>query len=59
MWWCSARSLIFSGVNSTVAAAGLAVLWCPSDGQIIGKRSRFGPYTGYAGTIDNPDLTVA
>jgi prepilin-type processing-associated H-X9-DG protein len=35
------------------------VLWCPSDGQILGKRSRFGPYPGYAGTIDNPDLTVA
>ena len=30
--------------NSTVYAAGLSTLWCPSDGQIIGKRSSFGPY---------------
>ena len=36
---------ITSGTNSTVYAAGLATLWCPSDGQIIGKRSSFGPYT--------------
>ena len=35
---------IYSGPNSTVYAAGLATLWCPSDGQIIGKRSSFGPY---------------
>jgi prepilin-type N-terminal cleavage/methylation domain-containing protein/prepilin-type processing-associated H-X9-DG protein len=44
---------IYSGVNSTVYAAGLATLWCPSDGQIIGKRNSFGPYG------DNPNLTVA
>ena len=44
---------IYSGPNSTVYAAGLATLWCPSDGQIIGKRSSFGPY------CDNPNLTVA
>jgi prepilin-type processing-associated H-X9-DG protein len=53
-----ARS-IFAGANSTVAAAGLVVLWCPSDGQVAGKRSSFGPYTGYATTVDNPNLTVA
>ena len=34
-------------------ATGLATLWCPSDGQIIGKRSTFGAYD------DNPNLTVA
>jgi prepilin-type N-terminal cleavage/methylation domain-containing protein/prepilin-type processing-associated H-X9-DG protein len=44
---------IYSGPNSTVYATGLATLWCPSDGQIIGKRSSFGVYT------DNPNLTVA
>jgi prepilin-type N-terminal cleavage/methylation domain-containing protein/prepilin-type processing-associated H-X9-DG protein len=44
---------IYSGANSTVYATGLATLWCPSDGQIIGKRSSFGPY------LDNPNLTVA
>jgi prepilin-type N-terminal cleavage/methylation domain-containing protein len=44
---------IYSGVNSTVYAAGLATLWCPSDGQIAGKRISFGPYD------DNPNLTVA
>jgi prepilin-type N-terminal cleavage/methylation domain-containing protein/prepilin-type processing-associated H-X9-DG protein len=44
---------IYSGANSTVYATGLASLWCPSDGQIIGKRSSFGPY------FDNPNLTVA
>jgi prepilin-type N-terminal cleavage/methylation domain-containing protein/prepilin-type processing-associated H-X9-DG protein len=44
---------IYSGVNSTVYAAGLATLWCPSDAQIIGKRNSFGPY------YDNPNLTVA
>jgi prepilin-type N-terminal cleavage/methylation domain-containing protein/prepilin-type processing-associated H-X9-DG protein len=44
---------IYSGVNSTVYAAGLATLWCPSDGQIIGKRNSFGVY------YDNPSLTVA
>ncbi len=44
---------IYSGVNSTVYAAGLAALWCPSDGQIAGKRNSFGAYG------DNPNLTVA
>jgi prepilin-type processing-associated H-X9-DG protein len=44
---------IYSGVNSTVYATGLTSLWCPSDGQIIGKRSSFGVY------YDNPNLTVA
>ncbi len=44
---------IYSGPNSTVYATGLATLWCPSDGQIIGKRSSFGAY------YDNPNLTVA
>jgi prepilin-type N-terminal cleavage/methylation domain-containing protein/prepilin-type processing-associated H-X9-DG protein len=44
---------IYSGPNSTVYATGLASLWCPSDGQIIGKRSSFGKY------YDNPNLTVA
>ena len=44
---------IYSGPNSTVYAAGLSTLWCPSDGQIIGKRTSFGPY------VDNPNLTVA
>jgi len=44
---------IYSGVNSTVYGLGLAALWCPSDGQIIGKRTSYGPY------YDNPNLTVA
>jgi len=44
---------IYSGVNSTTYASGLATLWCPSDGQIIGKRNSFGVY------YDNPNLTVA
>jgi len=44
---------VYSGVNSTVYADGLATLWCPSDGQIIGKRNSFGPY------YDNPNLIVA
>jgi prepilin-type N-terminal cleavage/methylation domain-containing protein/prepilin-type processing-associated H-X9-DG protein len=44
---------IYSGANSTVYSAGLSTLWCPSDAQIIGKRSSFGPY------FDNPNLTVA
>jgi prepilin-type N-terminal cleavage/methylation domain-containing protein/prepilin-type processing-associated H-X9-DG protein len=43
---------IYSGPNSTVFATGLTTLWCPSDAQIIGKRSSFGVYT------DNPNLTV-
>jgi len=44
---------VFSAANSTVYSTGLAALWCPSDGQIIGKRRSFGPYA------DNPNLTVA
>lgn len=44
---------IYSGVNSTVYATGVSSLWCPSDGQIAGKRSSFGAYG------DNPNLTVA
>jgi len=44
---------IYSGVNSTIYWTGLATLWCPSDGQIIGKRMSFGAY------YDNPNLTVA
>ncbi len=44
---------IYAGPNSTVYATGLSTLWCPSDGQIIGKRNSFGVYD------DNPSLTVA
>jgi len=44
---------IYSGVNSTIYWTGLSSLWCPSDGQIIGKRSSFGVY------YDNPNLLVA
>jgi prepilin-type N-terminal cleavage/methylation domain-containing protein/prepilin-type processing-associated H-X9-DG protein len=44
---------IYSGVNSTIYSAGLSTLWCPSDGQIIGKRNSFGVY------LDNPNLIVA
>jgi prepilin-type N-terminal cleavage/methylation domain-containing protein/prepilin-type processing-associated H-X9-DG protein len=44
---------IYSGPNSTVYATGVATMWCPSDGQIAGKRSSFGPYA------DNANLTVA
>jgi prepilin-type processing-associated H-X9-DG protein len=44
---------IYSGANSTVYATGNSTLWCPSDGQIINKRSSFGKY------FDNPNLTVA
>jgi prepilin-type N-terminal cleavage/methylation domain-containing protein/prepilin-type processing-associated H-X9-DG protein len=50
---------IYSGTNSTVYATGLTTLWCPSDGQIAGKRSSFGPYAGYGSANDNPNLTVA
>jgi prepilin-type N-terminal cleavage/methylation domain-containing protein/prepilin-type processing-associated H-X9-DG protein len=50
--WNASRT-IYSGTNSTVYAAGLATLWCPSDAQIIGKRNSFGAYG------DNPNLTVA
>jgi L-asparagine transporter-like permease len=31
---------ICSAANSTVYATGLATLWCPSDGQIIGRCRR-------------------
>jgi prepilin-type N-terminal cleavage/methylation domain-containing protein/prepilin-type processing-associated H-X9-DG protein len=44
---------IYDGANSTVYAAGISTLWCPSDGQIAGKRSSFGQY------MDNPNLIVA
>jgi prepilin-type processing-associated H-X9-DG protein/prepilin-type N-terminal cleavage/methylation domain-containing protein len=44
---------VFSGPNHTVFATGITTLWCPSDGQIVGKGTSFGPYR------DNPDLTVA
>ncbi len=44
---------IYSGANSTVYATGLSSLWCPSDGQIIGKRNSIGVYG------DNPNLTFA
>jgi prepilin-type N-terminal cleavage/methylation domain-containing protein/prepilin-type processing-associated H-X9-DG protein len=44
---------IYSGANSTVYATGLASLWCPSDGQIIGKRNSIGAYG------DNPNLIFA
>jgi prepilin-type N-terminal cleavage/methylation domain-containing protein/prepilin-type processing-associated H-X9-DG protein len=50
---------IYSEANMTVYATGLSTLWCPSDGQIIGKRVSFGPYAGYAGSGFNPNLTVA
>jgi prepilin-type N-terminal cleavage/methylation domain-containing protein/prepilin-type processing-associated H-X9-DG protein len=50
--WNASRT-IYSGVNSTIYAAGLATLWCPSDGQIAGKRMNFGAY------YDNPALIVA
>ncbi len=41
------------GPNSTVYSTGLTTLWCPSDGQIAGKKGSFGAYG------DNPNLTVA
>ena len=44
---------IYSAANSTVYATGVSSLWCPSDGQIIGKRLSSGPYG------DNPNLTYA
>jgi prepilin-type N-terminal cleavage/methylation domain-containing protein/prepilin-type processing-associated H-X9-DG protein len=50
---------IYSEANMTIYAAGLATLWCPSDGQIAGKRISFGPYGGYVGSGFNPNLTVA
>jgi prepilin-type processing-associated H-X9-DG protein len=44
---------IYSGANSTVYVTGLATLWCPSDGQIIGKKGSAGVYA------DNPNLVYA
>ncbi len=44
---------IYSGPNSTVYGTGLSTLWCPSDGQIIGKRGNAGVY------FDNPALIYA
>ena len=44
---------IYSAANSTVYATGISSLWCPSDGQIAGKRLSVGPYG------DNPNLTFA
>ncbi|MGP0064264.1 MAG: DUF1559 domain-containing protein [Isosphaeraceae bacterium] len=44
---------IYSGPNSTVYATGNTALWCPSDGQIAGKRLSYGQYG------DNPNLTFA
>jgi prepilin-type N-terminal cleavage/methylation domain-containing protein/prepilin-type processing-associated H-X9-DG protein len=56
--WNASRS-IYSEANMTIYATGLSTLWCPSDGQIIGKRVSFGPYPGYASSGFNPNLTVA
>jgi prepilin-type N-terminal cleavage/methylation domain-containing protein/prepilin-type processing-associated H-X9-DG protein len=44
---------IYSAANSTIYATGLSTLWCPSDGQIAGKRISIGQYG------DNPNCTVA
>jgi prepilin-type N-terminal cleavage/methylation domain-containing protein/prepilin-type processing-associated H-X9-DG protein len=44
---------IYSGANMTVYATGTSTLWCPSDGQIAGKRLSSGVYG------DNPNLTYA
>jgi prepilin-type processing-associated H-X9-DG protein len=44
---------IYTASNSTVYATGTSTLWCPSDGQIAGKRISVGVYG------DNPNLTVA
>jgi prepilin-type processing-associated H-X9-DG protein len=44
---------IYSGTNRTVYMTGISTLWCPSDGQIIGKVGHAGPYD------DNPDLAYA
>jgi prepilin-type N-terminal cleavage/methylation domain-containing protein/prepilin-type processing-associated H-X9-DG protein len=38
--------------NATVASAGLNLLWCPSDGQIIGARHVDGPGTYHNGTVN-------
>jgi len=44
---------IYAAPNSTVYGTGISTLWCPSDGQIVGKRGFYGPY------YDNPNLTFA
>jgi prepilin-type N-terminal cleavage/methylation domain-containing protein/prepilin-type processing-associated H-X9-DG protein len=44
---------IYSAANMTVYSTGNTALWCPSDGQIIGKRLSSGVY------CDNPNLTYA
>jgi prepilin-type N-terminal cleavage/methylation domain-containing protein/prepilin-type processing-associated H-X9-DG protein len=44
---------IYSAANSTIYATGTSTLWCPSDGQIAGKRLSVGAY------CDNPNLTFA
>jgi prepilin-type N-terminal cleavage/methylation domain-containing protein/prepilin-type processing-associated H-X9-DG protein len=44
---------IYSAANMTVYATGNTALWCPSDGQIAGKRLSSGAYG------DNPNLTYA
>jgi prepilin-type N-terminal cleavage/methylation domain-containing protein/prepilin-type processing-associated H-X9-DG protein len=44
---------IYSAANSTIHATGVFTLWCPSDGQIIGKQRSSGAYG------DNPNLTSA
>jgi prepilin-type N-terminal cleavage/methylation domain-containing protein/prepilin-type processing-associated H-X9-DG protein len=38
--------------NSTVAGAGLSMLWCPSDAQIIGTRFAEAPGTYHNGTTN-------
>jgi prepilin-type N-terminal cleavage/methylation domain-containing protein/prepilin-type processing-associated H-X9-DG protein len=45
---------VYSAANGTIYATGLATLWCPSDGQIAGKRISLSSVYG-----DNPKLTVA
>jgi prepilin-type N-terminal cleavage/methylation domain-containing protein/prepilin-type processing-associated H-X9-DG protein len=44
---------IYSAPNRTVYMTGLSTLWCPSDGQIVGKVGHAGQYA------DNPDLAYA
>ena len=38
--------------NATVAGAGLNMLWCPSDAQVIGQRYSEGPGTYHNGTVN-------
>ncbi len=47
---------IYSAANSTVYATGLSPLWCPSDGQIIGKH---GTTPVPASSYDLPALVYA